>query len=95
MDRKREHTLEIPSLYQIVILGELNESWSDWLGEMNILPARNNNGESITILSGEVRDQAALRGTLNKIWDMQLTLISVRRLEAISNHVLRDKEGVI
>lgn len=95
MDKKRENTTLKPHLYQIIIQGELNESWSDWLGEMNILPARTIDGESITILSGGIYDQAALQGTLNKIWDMQLTLISVRRLEIISNRDLLDQEGVI
>ena len=95
MENKWEPISVNPSLYQIVIHGELNESWSDWLGEMRILPASTVNGESITILSGEIHDQAALRGTLNKIWDMKLTLLSVRRLEGFSNHVLRDQEGVI
>ena len=95
MEKKQEPKSENPSHYQIVILGELNESWSDWLGEMNILPGKTKKGESITILSGDIHDQAALRGTLNKIWDMQLTLVSVRRLEAISDDDFRTKEGVI
>jgi len=34
-----------------------------------------------TILSGPVTDQAALRGLLNKIWDLNLTLISLERVE--------------
>lgn len=84
MEKIRENLSVKPCLYQIVIQGELNESWSDWLGGMNILPARTKDGEAITILSGDIYDQAALRGTINKIWDMQLTLISVRRLEVVS-----------
>ena len=36
---------------------------------------------SITTLTGPVADQAALRGILTKVWDLNLTLISVTRIE--------------
>jgi hypothetical protein len=35
-----------------------------------------------TTLVGPVVDQAALRGLLCRLWDLNLTLISVRRLAA-------------
>ena len=35
-----------------------------------------------TLLTGPVADQAALRGLLNKIWDLNLSLISVTWTEA-------------
>jgi len=35
----------------------------------------------IVILTGPVADQAALRGLLARIWDLNLTLISVTRVE--------------
>ena len=34
VDIKQELISVKPSLYQIVIQGELNESWSDWLGDV-------------------------------------------------------------
>ena len=37
---------------------------------------------NITTLSGAVVDQAVLRGILDKIWDLNLVLISVIRIEA-------------
>jgi hypothetical protein len=37
---------------------------------------------AVTTLVGPVADQAALRGTLCKLWDLNLTLISLRRVEA-------------
>jgi len=33
----------------------------------------------MTTLTGTVEDQSALRGILNQLWDLNLTLISVRR----------------
>lgn len=78
-DRKSPST----SLYRIVVDGELHESWSDWLGE--VILERNTLGSicSHTILLSEIPDQAALRGLLNRIWDLNLTLISVNRQERI------------
>jgi len=38
----------------------------------------------ITILTGAVADQAALRGILSRIWDLNLTLISVNRVDTNS-----------
>ena len=35
----------------------------------------------LTVLAGPVADQAALRGILNRLWDLNLTLISVIRVE--------------
>ena len=37
---------------------------------------------AIATLIGPVANQAALRGILCKLWDLNLTLISVRRIEA-------------
>jgi hypothetical protein len=34
-------------------------------------------GTPITALTGSVADQAALRGILNRLWDLNLTVISV------------------
>ncbi len=34
-------------------------------------------GLPITVLTGPVVDQAALRGILNRLWDLNLTVISV------------------
>ncbi len=59
--------------FEIRIKGHLDESWSDWLEglEMKLL----DNGEMI--LSGYIKDQAALMGTLNKIYGLNLALLSV------------------
>ena len=63
-------------LYEIQVLGMLDESWSDWFGDMMISV-----DSSFTTLSGAIPDQAALRGILDRIWDLNLTLISVMRTD--------------
>jgi hypothetical protein len=67
--------------YRIKVQGKLDEGWSDWFDGMKITLERGNDGSSITTLTGPVVDQVALRGILAKIWDLNLTLISVTRIE--------------
>ena len=70
-------TGESALLYHITFLGRLEEKWTDWLGGgvSGIEPA--DEGENRTLLIVLVPDQAALRGILNKLWDLNLILISV------------------
>ena len=64
--------------YQIVIAGRLEPQWSAWFNGLSIQMV---SGEQpTTILSGEIKDQAALRGILMRIWDLNLDLISVNPL---------------
>jgi hypothetical protein len=68
-------------VYQIKMQGKLDESWSAWFDGLTITFESGSDGSSITILIGPVVDQAALRGILFRIWDLNLTLISVTQIE--------------
>jgi hypothetical protein len=63
--------------YQIRVRGHLDSRWSEWFDGLDL--AREANGD--TTLTGPVRDQAALHGLLNRVRDLNLTLIAVRRLD--------------
>lgn len=76
-EQQREH--DPYQRYCIVIAGELDPSWSEWLGNLQCVADQDQEGRSITTLCGEIPDQAALRSILNKIWDMHLTLLSVNQ----------------
>ena len=67
------------AIYQIKIQGKLDEGWSEWFNEMTVTFE-----SDITTLTGAAVDQAALRGILDKIWDLNLSLISVNRVETNS-----------
>jgi hypothetical protein len=71
--------------YRIVVQGELNGSWSEWMGDVSLDRFNQIHGSSRTTILREIPDQAALRGLLNKIWDLNLILISVNRQEKTSN----------
>ena len=64
------------SVYRIKLKGRLDHSWSNWFEQMAISTAGDD-----TILMGPVADQAALHGLLNRIRDLNLTLLSVERFE--------------
>lgn len=67
--------------YKILIKGHLNPCWAEWFEDM----ALEWTGTGETIISGEVADQAALQGLLNKIFRLNLPLISVKLVEPESN----------
>ena len=68
-------------VYEIQVQGELDRSWELYFSGLSITTSRSA-GYPITALTGPVTDQPALRGLLCKLWDLNLTLISVRQLEA-------------
>jgi hypothetical protein len=59
--------------YEIKVKGSLDARWTAWFDSTSVTPL---NGE--TIITGIV-DQPKLRGILNKIWDLNLVLISVKQ----------------
>jgi hypothetical protein len=64
-------------IFEIRVKGHLNDQWSDWLEglEMELC----DNGEMI--LSGNIVDQAALLGVLNKLNRLNLMLLSVTKVD--------------
>jgi hypothetical protein len=73
--------LDQPAAYEIRVQGKLDEHWTDWFGGLTITFESGGDGTPITTLTGAVADQAILRGILCKIWDLNLALISVSRIE--------------
>jgi hypothetical protein len=63
--------------FEIHVRGQLDESWSDWLEGLNVTLLENGD----MILTGYIRDQAALMGTLNKLYGLNLTLLSVNEIK--------------
>lgn len=64
-----------PARYEIRVDGALDGRWADWFGGLQV----NSEGPQ-TVITGAVADQPALHGVLDKIRDLGLCLISVRRL---------------
>ncbi len=68
-------------VYQIIVSGELDTRWLDWLNNMEGSTTIDHAGNPTTVLTGPLADQSELRGLLIKIWDLNLELISLCRLE--------------
>jgi hypothetical protein len=68
-----------PQIYLIRVGGLLDPAWSEWFSGLDI--STGDEDPPVTLLAGPLRDQAALRGILERIWDLNLTLISVNRVE--------------
>ena len=64
--------------YGIRVEGKLSKSWITWL-EVPVISYDEQANE--TVLVGEVTDQSALHGLLNKIRDLGLCLVSLYRIE--------------
>jgi hypothetical protein len=63
--------------FEIRVKGHLDESWSDWLEGLEVKLLEN--GEMK--LFGHIGDQAALMGILNKLYGLNLALLSVSKVE--------------
>lgn len=66
---------------EIKIEGCLDENWVEWLEGFEITHTHQNE----TILVGKVQDQSALYGTISKLRDLGLKLISVNSKKSVAN----------
>ena len=69
--------MDEPVSYRIMVQGRLDEWWSDRLGGLKITIHTPQEDCTLTELSGEVLDQAALFGVLSTLYDLRLPFVSV------------------
>jgi hypothetical protein len=70
-------TFDGPAGYRILISGGIPENWSDRMDGMSIRHETPDNGVMVTILEGELADQAALIGVINTLYNLHLPIILV------------------
>ena len=68
------------AIYRIQVRGELDERFSDSLGGMSIKVDCDDEKGAVTTLQGPLRDQAALSGVLETLYELHLVVISVKHL---------------
>ena len=76
MDHQRHAAHELLT-YQVEIASEFHEKWAHWL-DGRLIKIEKRSAHTALLLA--IPDQAALRGILNTLWDLNLALISVTRL---------------
>ncbi|MFN2233543.1 MAG: hypothetical protein ACK2U1_04900 [Anaerolineales bacterium] len=80
-DAEHNFNPDCPVIYQISVQGYLDERRADWFDGMVIEPQVDADGRSVTKLTGTVVDQAALQGLLRRLYDLGLSLLSIKRNE--------------
>lgn len=79
--KRPHHDPDAQAIYRICVEGTLDDDWGGWLGDMVVAaPVARGPDIPITTLTGPIRDQVSLRSMLNRLWDLNLTLVSVTRL---------------
>ena len=64
-----------PARYEVRVDGVLDGRWSQWFEGLRI-----DHQDCETVLSGTLPDQPALHGILDKVRDLGLCIIAVRRI---------------
>jgi hypothetical protein len=77
---KKSISFDSPATYQISVQGRIDTTWSNRLEGMAICLVTAETDSPITTLVGEVSDQAALVGILDTLYELQLPVLSVKRL---------------
>ena len=72
-------------IHEIRVQGHLDDHWANWLEGLAL--TRENDGT--TTLTGRLSDQAALHGVLNTIRDLNLPIVSVRRVYPDADRPIR------
>jgi len=75
---RRDASFSGPGSYRVEVQGNVPEGWGDRLGAMQVVARTGEAGGPVTVLQGRVRDQAELSGILNTLYELHLTLLSVR-----------------
>ncbi|UCF96605.1 MAG: hypothetical protein JSV89_15710 [Spirochaetaceae bacterium] len=78
--QKKGLALDQRAWYEIRVQGRLEESWSEYIGDLKIRTGRTQ--PPVTVLTGMVMDQAALQGLLSSLYSLGLPLLLVRCLKA-------------
>jgi hypothetical protein len=68
--------------YEIRLTGHLDARWTAWFDGLAVT----HEGNGTTVISGVIADQAALHGVLQRVRDLGLPLVSVRRVEPDQPH---------
>jgi hypothetical protein len=79
-DIQNLHEGNSTAYYEIKVKGRIEESMSDWFEDMSIEIESTEGGSTVTTLRGVVADQAALQGIISRIGMLNMTLISVTKV---------------
>ena len=68
--------------YEFTIKGHLDDCWLNWFEGVTLrYTSDSKTGQEVTKIRATMTDQPALHGFLNKIRDLNLTLLSVKKVK--------------
>lgn len=70
-----------PGIYCIKVRGAIGKDYSRYLSDMEISAEDHPGSRPITTLYGNLKDQSALVGVLNALYDMHLPIISIKLID--------------
>ncbi len=79
----------MPEYYEIKVRGHLDPHWSGWFAGLKLTTL---DGDE-TLLSGTLPDQAALYGLIERMRDLNLTLISVHHSASSGQYTDIQQDG--
>ncbi len=82
MDNNGSH--DIPQVYVIKVKGCLDPHWLDWFNGMQLTYEELPDGSCISVLTGELLDQASLHGKLLKLRNLNLPLVELNTIQGKS-----------
>ena len=72
---------DAPATYKIIVQGSLPENFYPCFSGLKIETEKGKKGVNITLLTGIVKDQAALAGILNILQDYHCPILLVEQIE--------------
>jgi hypothetical protein len=83
--------MDQPSAYHIVVQGHLDTTYADWLEGMLVVLTRDQQQQPVTILTGQLLDQAALIGVLRSLYNLRFPVLFVKWLQWNSDFVIENQ----
>ena len=77
-----QHPYQQIGHYKVKVQGLLDQVWLNWFPGLEFSIEKTGDELVCSVIDIQGADQARLRGILDRIWDLNLVLISVNRVKA-------------
>ena len=81
--------------YRIYAQGLFKADWLDMLSGVWVIASHQPDGKGVTLLSGEVADQAALMGVLEQLYSLGFPLLLVEYMAGAETAIRGEETGEI
>ena len=78
-----KNTLDQSGTYRIRVQGRLGEKWTGYFDGMVISYEIDSDGHPVTTLTGELLDQGAVQGVLQKLYNLGFPLLTAEKVDLI------------